>query len=92
MVNMGLHCYIETTQRGYRKMAENDNGIPENAADALFHKPGYPRLRLATAYVPPQMSAREMFTLREALQKGTLFPELYRPYPHHYKYPQDCEV
>ncbi|MEG3069051.1 MAG: spore coat associated protein CotJA [Syntrophaceticus schinkii] len=58
----------------------------------LFSTNRATRLRLATAYVPPQMSAREMFTLREALQKGTLFPELYRPYPHHYKYPQDCEV
>lgn len=72
-------------------MTEKENGILENAADALYHT-GYPRLRLATAYVPPQMSVREMFTLREALQKGTLFPELYDPYPYHYKYPQDCEV
>lgn len=73
-------------------MTEKKNSIPESTADALYHRSGCPRLRLATAYVPPQMSAQEMFTLREALQRGTIFPELYRPYPHHNKYPQDCEV
>ena len=34
---------------------------------------------LATAYVPPQVF-RDMYSLTEALSKGTLFPELYRPY------------
>lgn len=64
-------------------MTEKENNTPEMMTDTLSHYPGVPRIRLATAYVPPQMSAREMFTLPEALKKGTLFPELYRPYQHH---------
>jgi hypothetical protein len=73
-------------------MTKKENGISENAADALYHSPDCPLLRLATAYVPPQMSARNMFPLSEALHKGTLFPELYRPYRHHPMRAQDCEV
>lgn len=42
---------------------------------------GIPYLELATAYVPPQVLGRT-FTPTEALQHGTLFPELYRPYPY----------
>jgi len=38
-----------------------------------------PRMRLATAYVPWQRYGRT-FTPREALMKGTLFPDLYQPY------------
>lgn len=37
-------------------------------------------LRLATSYVPPQQMIRQTFSLSDALQKGTLFPELYSPY------------
>ncbi|MDI3480509.1 MAG: hypothetical protein PWQ97_164 [Tepidanaerobacteraceae bacterium] len=36
--------------------------------------------KLAEAYVPMQMYG-EIFDLRAALCHGTLFPELYRPYP-----------
>ena len=53
-----------------------------------FPRPGYPGMpgypgdmgiALATAYVPPQVF-RDMYNLTEALNKGTLFPELYRLY------------
>lgn len=51
---------------------------------------GYPcpDLRLSTAYIPPQQYGRQ-FSFDEALDKGTLWPELYRPYscpydPHYY--------
>lgn len=63
-------------------MTDDIKDVSENT-EALGHYPDGTRLRLATAYVPPQV-LREMFTLPEALRKGTLFPELYRPYPHHY--------
>ncbi|NLL17615.1 MAG: spore coat associated protein CotJA [Clostridia bacterium] len=43
-----------------------------------------PKLRLAMAYVPWQRYGR-IFSPREALMKGTLFPELYRPYVPHYR-------
>jgi hypothetical protein len=47
--------------------------------------PGYPGdmgIALATAYVPPQVfSNSSMYPLPDALHNGTLFPELYRPYP-----------
>ncbi|AFV12286.1 spore coat protein CotB [Thermacetogenium phaeum DSM 12270] len=65
-------------------MTDDIKGANESA-EALGYYPGDQRLQLATAYVPPQV-LREMFTLPEALRKGTLFPELYRPYPHHYDY------
>jgi len=42
-------------------------------------QPGCPGLALATAYVPPQAFANT-YSLPDALQHGTLFPELYRPY------------
>jgi len=44
--------------------------------------PGGMSIALATAYVPPQVfSSSSMFALPDALNNGTLFPELYRPYP-----------
>lgn len=41
----------------------------------------YPTARLAQAYVIWQKYGRT-FTPAEALEKGTLFPDLYRPYPY----------
>ncbi|GAW93104.1 spore coat associated protein CotJA [Calderihabitans maritimus] len=38
-----------------------------------------PGIKLAEAYVPWQKYTKT-FSPGEALQKGTLFPELYRPY------------
>ncbi|MFW5980879.1 MAG: spore coat associated protein CotJA [Halanaerobiaceae bacterium] len=38
-----------------------------------------PNMRLAQAYIPFQHYS-EKYSLQEALQKGTLFPELWRPY------------
>lgn len=35
---------------------------------------------VAMAYVPWQTDARTFETLQEAYQKGTLFPELYKPF------------
>lgn len=43
-----------------------------------------PKLRLATAYVPWQRYGR-LFSPREALMRGTLFPDLYQPYGKHYR-------
>ena len=44
--------------------------------------PGCPGIALATAYVPPQVFVQNsVYPLAEALHYGTLFPELYRPYP-----------
>lgn len=38
------------------------------------------KVELANAYVPFQQNANG-FPQEEALHKGTMFPELYRPYP-----------
>lgn len=38
-----------------------------------------PTLDLAEAYVPPQVMGK-IYGPKEALKKGTLFPELYIPY------------
>lgn len=44
-----------------------------------------PKLKLARAYVPFQVMGK-VYCPEEALDKGTLFPELYRPYkPEVYK-------
>lgn len=39
----------------------------------------YPDKNLAQAYIPFQ-AYDEQYNPQEALEKGTLFPELYRPY------------
>lgn len=39
-------------------------------------------MRLAQAYIPVQPCNSPMFNPREALEKGTLYPSLYRPYPY----------
>ncbi|MBE3589186.1 MAG: spore coat associated protein CotJA [Thermoanaerobacteraceae bacterium] len=41
----------------------------------------YPPVRLAQAYVPLQRYGKT-YSPAEALEKGTIFPELYRPYPY----------
>ncbi len=44
--------------------------------------PGNMGIHLATAYIPPQVfSNSSIYPLPDALHYGTLFPELYRPYP-----------
>ncbi len=59
-------------------------GSPSNP----HHPPGWPdmpdcaNLPLAQAYIPVQPCNSPMYSPREALEKGTLFPALYRPYPH----------
>ncbi|HZJ83639.1 MAG TPA: spore coat associated protein CotJA [Clostridia bacterium] len=45
--------------------------------------PNGPNMRLARAYVPYQIYL-ESYPPMEALEKGTMFPELYQPY-HDYK-------
>ncbi len=42
-----------------------------------YFKPG--PIKLARAYVPVQHYT-DKFSLSEALEKGTLFPELWKPY------------
>lgn len=61
-------------------MASADENKRAEEQGEAFSYPGHLHLELATAYVPPQV-LREMYSLPEALSKGTLFPELYRPYP-----------
>lgn len=41
----------------------------------------YQGMELAKAYIPIQQWGGPLFDLEKALQTGTLFPELYRPYP-----------
>ncbi|ABO51411.1 hypothetical protein Dred_2907 [Desulforamulus reducens MI-1] len=44
----------------------------------------YPGMELAQAYVPIQPCGGPQYDLRKALEVGTLYPELYKPYlyPH----------
>ncbi|MCR4425368.1 MAG: spore coat associated protein CotJA [Firmicutes bacterium] len=59
-------------------MQSQDMPVPE--------MPGYMPMRLARAYVPPQV-----YTTRwdpaEGLRRGTIFPELYMPYMQDYAPP-----
>ena len=50
----------------------------ENTKTSAFMAPA---ARLARAYVPWQRYGAT-YNPQEALEKGTLFPELYRPYPY----------
>lgn len=65
------HCFEEEmcmdTQYPCEEMAMGKHGMPEN-------------IMLAHAYVPWQRY-EEAFNPKEALMKGTLFPELYGVYP-----------
>lgn len=66
-------------------------GYPNISAPALDNETGYQsdseyqleleKLRLARAYIPWQRYGKT-YSPREALERGTLFPELYSPYPY----------
>ncbi|MCL5058476.1 MAG: spore coat associated protein CotJA [Actinobacteria bacterium] len=66
-------------------------GHPPIPAPTLDHGPGYDcegecqfereKMRLARAYVPCQRYG-PAYSPREALERGTLFPDLYSPYPY----------
>ncbi len=70
----------------YRKPADNKNeqtaeNIKSEAAQDIQATGFYPPVRLAQAYVIWQKYG-QIFSPAEALEKGTLFPELYSPYPY----------
>lgn len=54
-------------------------GHPGYDTDSTRHETG--GMKLARAYVPRQTYG-QIYDPREALQKGTIFPELYRLYPY----------
>lgn len=61
--------------------AEAQFEVKSQAAEELQAEGLYPPTRLAQAYVIWQ-KYRHIFTPAEALKKGTLFQELYSPYPY----------
>ncbi|TEB08386.1 Spore coat associated protein JA (CotJA) [Pelotomaculum schinkii] len=61
--------------------AEAPFEVKSQTAEDLQAEGLYPTARLAQAYVIWQKYGRT-FTPAEALEKGTLFPDLYRPYPY----------
>lgn len=65
----------------------------ENATRSKMYKetpvPVLPKdWQLATAYVAYQIYG-PLYKLKEGFHKGTLFPELYRPYPGTYEFSAD---
>lgn len=65
-----------------RETRSNDDFIAENASPPDAQASGvYPALRLARAYVPWQKYG-PLYSPSEGLEKGTIFPELYSPYPY----------
>ena len=61
--------------------AEAPLEVKSQPAEELQAEGVYPPARLAQAYVIWQKYGRT-FTPAEALEKGTIFPDLYRPYPY----------
>jgi hypothetical protein len=55
----------------------DDRSVDEQSG-SINNRGGFP-MQLARAYVVKQMLT-ETYTLEEGFMKGTLFPELYRPY------------
>jgi len=63
---------------------QEERVAPVHGPDAPPAAPGgmnYPDMVLARAYIPYQ-NYGPTYSPREALEKGTLFPALYRPYPY----------
>lgn len=58
------------------KQRESLTAATNHSHDSTVYFP----VKLATAYVPWQHYGA-IYSPAEALEKGTLFPELYRPYP-----------
>lgn len=52
-----------------------------NPGQSYYPGTTYPEMELARAYVPIQRM-NQLYTPVQALETGTLFPELYRPYPY----------
>ena len=65
-------------------------GIEADVREVDFRHSG---MELAQAYVPFQtFNAANLFSPEEALLKGTIFPELYRPYePWHASRPENMK-
>lgn len=55
----------------------------QNYPITSYIPPFPPNSKLARAYFIYQRYTRS-FSPKEALDKGTMFPELYSPYPYHY--------
>jgi hypothetical protein len=68
------------TVKGNNK-AEAPLEVKSQIAEDLQAEGVYPPARLAQAYVIWQKYGRT-FTPAEALEKGTIFPDLYSPYPY----------
>lgn len=77
-------------QSFYRQTADKARDLPKEqppadvkseAAQGIQAAGVYPPVRLAQAYVIWQQYG-QIFSPAEALEKGTLFPELYSPYPY----------
>lgn len=63
------------------KKDQTAEGVKSEAAQGIQAAGFYPPVRLAEAYVIWQKYG-QIFSPAEALEKGTLFPELYSPYPY----------
>lgn len=74
--------YRQTAKEG-RDIAKEPaaENVKSEAAQDIQAAGVYPPVRLAQAYVIWQKYG-QIFSPAEALEKGTLFPELYSPYPY----------
>ncbi|OAT86464.1 spore coat associated protein CotJA [Desulfotomaculum copahuensis] len=72
---------MSNTEEGRDGQITPGNDSHNTTAPAAHVNAFYPPLQLARAYVPVQRYGKTL-TPAEALGKGTLFPELYSPYPY----------
>ncbi|MFZ5644416.1 MAG: spore coat associated protein CotJA [Bacillota bacterium] len=76
--------FISSTTDTNQKAEEERDPLPSQGAGyppPVAPLPPYTGMILARAYVPIQRYG-PLYSPREALERGTLFPELYRPYPY----------
>ncbi len=71
---------VKTEKKEDQQNRQSDEIKAESAAPEIQTEGIFPQARLAQAYVIWQRYG-PIFSPAEALEKGTIFPELFSPYP-----------
>ena len=83
MFRKNVQSFYKQTGVAFRdnKIEQKATGVLPEAAQDVQATALFPSVRLAQAFVIWQKYGRT-FSPAEALEKGTLFPDLYSPYPY----------
>lgn len=64
-----------------KNVKDNDRKLPLSDIETPGEREVMPKnLSLAMAYIPFQMWSDDLFEIEVALERGTIFPELYKPF------------